>query len=278
MNYICRNHRNLLFFILLFLGFLPVEKLLAATIIQGGIGCYTGTDYTYTGGGALAATCDDGLVSATVFAAGAVNAPSILSARSTIAFTDLNITGSRYSSQVTVTYSTFLNNWNIVGLAPGEEALMKIDIEISGSVSSSVSSDGSAGSSVRLRASTNRGLFEVNAASNTNAPDFERLQASRTYSIFNGENIFLTLALRTIAGVGDRAGTGRAIADFSNTAGVTGLQVFAMDGVTPLEFSYVPTDNFTLYDPTVVPVPASIWLLSSGLLGLVGIARRKQRA
>jgi len=28
--------------------------------------------------------------------------------------------------------------------------------------------------------------------------------------------------------------------------------------------------------PTVVPLPASVWLLGSGLLGLVGIARRKR--
>ena len=29
--------------------------------------------------------------------------------------------------------------------------------------------------------------------------------------------------------------------------------------------------------PTVVPVPAAVWLFGSGLLGLVGVARRKQR-
>ena len=28
--------------------------------------------------------------------------------------------------------------------------------------------------------------------------------------------------------------------------------------------------------PTVVPLPASIWLLGSGMLGLLGIARRKR--
>jgi hypothetical protein len=32
------------------------------------------------------------------------------------------------------------------------------------------------------------------------------------------------------------------------------------------------------FTTTVVPVPAAVWLLGSGLLGLVGIARRKARA
>jgi len=31
-------------------------------------------------------------------------------------------------------------------------------------------------------------------------------------------------------------------------------------------------------DPTVIPVPAAVWLFGSGLLGLVGIARRKKKA
>jgi hypothetical protein len=29
-------------------------------------------------------------------------------------------------------------------------------------------------------------------------------------------------------------------------------------------------------NPTAIPVPAAIWLFGSGLLGLVGIARRKR--
>ena len=32
------------------------------------------------------------------------------------------------------------------------------------------------------------------------------------------------------------------------------------------------------FDFTVVPVPAAVWLFGSGLLGLVGVARRKKSA
>ena len=34
--------------------------------------------------------------------------------------------------------------------------------------------------------------------------------------------------------------------------------------------------HLTFYDTTVIPVPAAVWLFGSGLLGLVGVARRRQ--
>jgi hypothetical protein len=36
--------------------------------------------------------------------------------------------------------------------------------------------------------------------------------------------------------------------------------------------------NLTGTPDTVIPVPAAVWLFGSGLLGLVGIARRKKKA
>jgi len=40
----------------------------------------------------------------------------------------------------------------------------------------------------------------------------------------------------------------------------------------------VVIDGITVSGPTVIPVPAAVWLFGSGLLGLVGIARRKKTA
>jgi hypothetical protein len=40
----------------------------------------------------------------------------------------------------------------------------------------------------------------------------------------------------------------------------------------------LPDESATYADFTVVPVPAAVWLFGSGLVGLVGIARRKKTA
>ena len=34
--------------------------------------------------------------------------------------------------------------------------------------------------------------------------------------------------------------------------------------------------TITSYTPSAIPVPAAVWLFGSGLLGLVGVARRKK--
>ena len=55
----------------------------------------------------------------------------------------------------------------------------------------------------------------------------------------------------------------------ANTNGVTGLAM--IDGAFP---GFNANFNFT----APVPVPAAVWLFGSGLLGLVGVARRKKSA
>lgn len=55
------------------------------------------------------------------------------------------------------------------------------------------------------------------------------------------------------------------------------------DGSATIEFEMLVTPNnggpfLTEVTLTLVPVPAAIWLFGSGLLGLIGMARRKQTA
>ncbi len=51
------------------------------------------------------------------------------------------------------------------------------------------------------------------------------------------------------------------------SAYLTGLPALGTKGASTV---------LTSYQPTVVPLPAAAWLLGSGLLGLIGIARRKK--
>jgi hypothetical protein len=56
---------------------------------------------------------------------------------------------------------------------------------------------------------------------------------------------------------------------FFNTPEGLGLSVNAFTDAGVAQFSLQ-------FQPTVVPVPAAVWLFASGLLGLIGIARRKK--
>lgn len=68
-----------------------------------------------------------------------------------------------------------------------------------------------------------------------------------------------------------------------NQSGNFGMYMFYPNGVqlwnqgTYVSPSYTAnlSFNFAVFTPAPIPVPAAAWLLGSGLLGLVGVARRK---
>ena len=71
------------------------------------------------------------------------------------------------------------------------------------------------------------------------------------------------------------------IANASATGGIT-LQFNSTCGADPGCFADFSIDNVSILSdvniPSAVPVPAAAWLFGSGLLGLVGVARRKVAA
>ena len=71
--------------------------------------------------------------------------------------------------------------------------------------------------------------------------------------------------------------SGSYVAGPDTSGGVT-LQLNATCGADPGCFSNFQIDNVTISAdlPSAVPVPAAVWLFGSGLLGLVGVARRKK--
>jgi hypothetical protein len=71
--------------------------------------------------------------------------------------------------------------------------------------------------------------------------------------------------------------SGDVISDLSSSAGITGFTLFesGTDGALIPEWSLnSQSGEFGFYSP--VPLPATVWLFGSGLLGLVGMARRKK--
>jgi hypothetical protein len=49
----------------------------------------------------------------------------------------------------------------------------------------------------------------------------------------------------------------------------------AWDGTNP-PYTFTNTYDGTIINPSVVPVPAALWLFGSGIIGLVGVARRRK--
>ena len=72
------------------------------------------------------------------------------------------------------------------------------------------------------------------------------------------------------------------------TAGIDSINV-AMDqsttwasdttvaGIVDDNASYITTNPYATFSVSAVPIPAAVWLFGSGLLGLIGVARRKVR-
>ncbi len=79
-------------------------------------------------------------------------------------------------------------------------------------------------------------------------------------------------------------GTGSFSADLIYTAGslqgslASGLITGNFSGATSTDFSRDFSANFMTAEisPVVVPLPAAFWLFSAGLVGLVGVARRRK--
>jgi hypothetical protein len=97
-----------------------------------------------------------------------------------------------------------------------------------------------------------------------------------TFGALGGVNPNATVNLSNISYAGSNADL---LALFNGGAGIQTL-TFQFGAVTSLTdlFTVATSVTKTSYSGSItpVPVPAAVWLFGSGLLGLVGIARRKQ--
>lgn len=139
------------------------------------------------------------------------------------------------------------------------------------------------------------GLVDLDTIFATGTYDDSTLSGSGTESIiFDGVTNFLNVDLNLKSFTqadDDRFGTGFpklifvggafSALDFSTSFDTNGFfDSFPASGVTDFEGE---DDNFNIiegvwtgFETSPVPVPATVWLFGSGLLGLVGVARRKR--
>ena len=96
---------------------------------------------------------------------------------------------------------------------------------------------------------------------------------------------FTTLGDQSVLAGGATASKGVYTVTYTNDiSGITGFRLEALEdpslpggngpGLFPDNGNFLLTE--IILDGTIVPVPASVWLFSSGLIGLISIARRKK--
>jgi hypothetical protein len=96
---------------------------------------------------------------------------------------------------------------------------------------------------------------------------------------------FTTLADQSVLAGGVTANQGVYTVNYSNSiSGITGFRLEALEdpslpggngpGLFPDNGNFLLTE--IILDGTIVPVPASVWLFGSGLIGLIGVARGKK--
>lgn len=106
-------------------------------------------------------------------------------------------------------------------------------------------------------------------------PGLVQIVLGTSFAVSSELNVRAMLFTRTPI---DSKYSGDALANFGNSAGITSFELFET-GSDELITDWALTSEsgeFGFYSP--VPVPASLWLFGSGLLGLIGISRRKKTA
>lgn len=97
----------------------------------------------------------------------------------------------------------------------------------------------------------------------------------KSTTIGYGVDLYATANALTLA-QGNPTGAG-AFADFSHTFSWGGISgVFDANGNQINSFSVSSSSGFDYLHPAPVPVPAAAWLLGSGALALLGVARRRR--
>ena len=167
----------------------------------------------------------------------------------------------------------FVDTWVINGGIPGTTGTLGLTFDVDGTYSNS----SSASVSLFLRMHTSINEFGVDEITNL-PPHTGILTAPFTF----GEEFYLYVDFFSSASLTDLSTGGftgqTAFINMLDTAIMSDIVVKdSNDDVTP--FTLSTASGAALFDelaPSEVPIPPAFWLFGSGLLGLVGIARRKK--
>jgi len=178
----------------------------------------------------------------------------------------------------------FRDQWTITGGAAGTTGSLELSFDVTGTYDNSMPDTG---------LTTGLELWNYNLSTLTDtAGQVPPLGSSGTWSYTGvlttpftfGEVLDFRVAMgggSVLLNLSEGGYDGQAaFLDLSNTAVMNAIVVKDSSG-TVSPFSLSTVSGAVLFDelaPAVVPVPPAVWLFGSGLLGLVGMARRKKAA
>lgn len=97
---------------------------------------------------------------------------------------------------------------------------------------------------------------------------------SITHIAFKSATYFILGEVNALSGTWDNTDWNLSLATCPDTICTTGPRAYTWDDFTNHGGNIADLSNVRAF--SVVPVPAAVWLFGSGLIGLIGIARRKK--
>jgi len=174
---------------------------------------------------------------------------------------------------VTSTSASFRDQWTISGGTAGTTGTMELSFDITGSYDNNI--DASQGSAIYLQNYT-KGMFVDDVQIHDQFPDYTSfLSTEFTFGEeldfgvhLNGSSVLLNLSMGGYDGQ----------TSYLDMSAIMSAIIVKDSFGNVIPFSLTTASGAALFNElaTAVPIPAAIWLFSSGLLGLAGIARFKK--
>lgn len=278
-----------------FSGGVPDSSISASSILTGAINpaavymyaSSTGTGSSSTGAAHAVATAAAEANNPAIVGGGSANAQS--SASATGAFSDvfeLNAAGYAPGTMVAMTFAINANgSFGGTGSTTGGGILSSASWSGTAWWRATTRLDGYGFEEWQQQSSNSTGTVDITGNGSLDTSIHTVNVYLGSHSVFLSAEAYATTNASAFTHSADGASTWASAAfgsDLSHTVGWGGiLSLSTLDGTAITDFTAISSTSGFDYSNaySAVPVPAAVWLFGSGLLGLVGIARRKtQRA